>query len=425
MKLLSRDKMMNYFAKFFLVTICICFFGLYLSKAQNGSTNLLGKRNVITTSVPFLSITPDSRSGGLADAGIALPPDANAPYWNPSKLAYVPNKAGLSVSYTPWLSKLVPDINLSYLSGYYKIDELSAGGISLRYFSLGDIQFRDKNGNELTQFRPTEFSLGLSYGRKLSDNLSLGISLRGIRSNLAGNTPTAGGTETKPGHAISGDISAYWNNDIDLFNLPAELAFGLNMRNVGSKITYTTEAERDFIPMNLGLGSYLNFNLDQYNEIALLVDFNKLLVPTPPEYATDSDGNPVYVNNGNGRRLKVRSGYRPDVSVTQGLVQSFYDAPGGFQEERREIKPSIGVEYWYDEQFSIRAGYFFEHENKGDRKYATVGAGLRYNLLGVDVSYLIPTESEPGTSPLANTIRISLSLDLDPKKLSGENEDDS
>lgn len=418
--------MRNKFLKIGALTSIFTFLGLASAFAQNSNSNLLGQRNVITTSVPFLSITPDARSGGLADAGIALPPDANTPYWNPSKLAFVPHQSELSVSYTPWLQELVPDINLSYLSGYYRIDDLSAVGLSLRYFSLGDIQFRDRNGNELQQFRPTEFALGGSYGRKLSEEFSVGLSLRYIRSNLAGNTPTSGGAETQPGNAVSGDISAYWrNDDLELFNTEAELALGANIRNVGSKITYTDESERDFIPMNLGIGSYLNFKLDEYNEIALLVDFNKLLVPTPPEYATDSNGNPVYVdpNNNGNRQLKVRSGHNPDVSVIQGLTQSFYDAPGGFSEELKEVKPSVGIEYWYDEQFSVRTGYFYEDYTKGDRQYLTVGAGLRYNVLALDLAYLVPTNNDIAntTSPLANTIRISLSLQLD----SNEEESDS
>ena len=401
--------------KILSILLVSAIFTVNVSKGQsNTNYNLLGKRNVITTAVPFLSITPDARSGGMADAGIALPPDGNTNYWNPSKLAFVENDAELSVSYTPWLQNLgIPDINLSYLSGYYRIDKLSSFGISLRYFSLGDIQFTDENGHDLREFRPTEFALGGSYGRKLSDQFSVGLSLRYIRSNLAGNTPTAGGTETQPGNAISGDISGYYNNEIELFNTETDLGIGVNLRNIGSKITYTNEAERDFIPINFGLGSYLNFKLDEYNELAVLVDFNKLLVPTPPRYVTDSFGNPVYNQSGN---LKVRDGYHSDVPVMQGVIQSFYDAPGSFKEELREIKPSIGLEYWYDEQFALRTGYFYEHEQKGDRQYLTVGAGIRYNVLGLDVAYLISTNNEPGeTSPLANTIRISLSLELNSK----------
>lgn len=413
--------MIKLVTKVFGIAICLSFLGLGQAWAQNNnSTNLVGQRNVITTSVPFLSITPDSRSGALGDAGIALPPDANTPYWNPSKLAFVPNKSEISVSYTPWLSALVPDINLSYLSGYYRIDDLSAASLSLRYFSLGDIQFTDQRGNNLREFRPNELALAGSYGRKLSDQFSIGLSLRYIRSNLTGGTPTAGGgSNPQPGNAVSGDISGYYNNEIEIFNTTADLSFGLNMRNVGSKITYTNEAQRDFIPMNLGIGTYLNFHLDQYNEIAIMADFNKLLVPTPPEYATDSNGQVITKSNTNNTNdeanFVVSKGQNPNVSVIQGITQSFSDAPGGFQEEMREIKPSIGVEYWYDDQFSLRTGYFYEHENKGDRQYLTVGAGLRYNVLGIDVSYLVPTNNQTGnaTSPLSNTIRISLSLQLD------------
>ncbi len=407
--------------KVFWITICLSFFGVSQIWAQNNPrTNLAGQRNVITTSVPFLSITPDSRSGALGDAGIALPPDANTPYWNPSKLAFVPNKSEISVSYTPWLSALVPDINLSYLSGYYRIDDLSAVSLSLRYFSLGDIQFTDRQGNDLREFRPNELALSSSYGRKLSDAFSVGLSLRYIHSNLTGGTPTQqGGSNPQPGNAVSGDISGYYNDEIDIFNTTADLSFGLNMRNVGSKITYTDEAQRDFIPMNLGLGTYLNIHLDQYNEIAIMADFNKLLVPTPPEFAVDSNGQRITKDNADNdndpANFVISQGQNPNVSVIQGLTQSFSDAPGGFQEEMREIKPSIGVEYWYDDQFALRTGYFYEHENKGDRQYLTVGAGLRYNILGIDIAYLVPTNNQTGntTSPLSNTLRLSLSLELD------------
>jgi len=405
---------MKKFALYVLMVVGIA--ALMMSNA-NAQPTITGKRNVITTSVPFLSITPDSRSGGLGDAGIALPPDANTPYWNSSKLAFVKHNSEISASYTPWLSNLVPDINLSYLSGYYKIDDLSAAGMSMRYFSLGDIQFTDESGNNLKEFRPTEFAIAGSYGRKLSAQFSIGLSLRYIRSNLAGNTPTGGGTETQPGNAVSGDISAYWTNkDLELFNVPVALSLGANIRNVGSKITYTDESERDFIPMNLGIGSYINFQVDEYNEIALLLDFNKLLVPTPPEYIADS----FISGTQNNQQLAIRRGYSPNVSVMKGVTQSFYDAPGGFSEEMKEIKPSIGVEYWYDEQFSLRTGFFYEHEDKGDRQYLTLGAGLRYNVLGVDVAYLVPTQADTDTSPLANTIRISLSLQLDSQQTEGE-----
>lgn len=381
---------------------------LFPTHSQAQQTGISG-RNTITSAVPFLNIVPDTRSGGMADAGIAIPADANTTFHNPSKLAFMEHDIGGSISYTPWLRQLVPDMNLSYLSGYKRIDDLSTFGVSMRYFSMGDIQFTDQNGQELGQFRPYEFAVSGSYGRKLSDQFSVGLSLRYIHSNLAGNQSVGQGTQTQPGNAVSGDISAYWKNDgIELLGKEADIAFGANMRNIGSKVTYTDETDEDFIPMNLGLGSYVNFHIDEYNEIALVVDFNKLLVPTPPEYARDSNGR---LNTGPNNNLIVERGIKSDVPVMQGLIQSFYDAPGGFEEEMREIKPSIGVEYWYDQQFALRTGYFYEHETKGNRQFLTLGAGIRYSKLGLDFSYLVPTNASrrPGNnSPLQNTIRLTL-----------------
>lgn len=382
--------------------VMVFFLGLsQVAEAQN--FDLSGRRNVITTAVPFLGISPDARTGGMAGTGVAMPPDGTAPYWNPATLGNLQHSGEISASHTPWLRNLnIPDISLNYLSGYYRIDDRSGIGGGLRYFSLGDIQFTDRNGNELREFRPTEFALSGSYGRKLSDNFSVGVSLRYIRSNLAGNTPTGGGTETQAGNAVSGDIAAYYNNDIELFNTEAELAFGGNMRNLGSQISYNNTQGGDFIPMKLKLGSYLNFKLDEYNELAVLVDFRKLLVPTPQrvDSGTGIIGGPVNINDN-------------DQSVIEGAINSFSDAPGGFSEEMKEIKPSLGLEYWYDQQFALRAGYFHESEKKGDRKYITLGAGIRYNVLTMDFSYLISANGEPNqSSPLANTIRISLGLQL-------------
>lgn len=387
--------------------------GIPVAEAQQ-NFSLSGRRNVITTAVPFLGIAPDAHGGGMAGTGVAKPPTANAPYWNPASLGNVENDGELSASYTPWLQNLgIPDISLNYLSGYYRIDDLSAVGGSLRYFSLGDIQFTDANGRELRNFRPNEFALSASYGRQLSEVFSVGVSLRYIRSNLSGNTPTSGGQETQPGNAVSGDIAAYYSNDIELFDKEAELAFGANMRNLGSKISYTETQGGDFIPMKLKLGSYLNFKLDEYNELAILADFSKLLVPTPQVIDSSNVSSSSGVTPGGGNLNR-------DQSVIEGAVNSFSDAPGGFSEEMQEIKPSLGLEYWYDEQFALRAGYFYEAEKKGDRKYLTLGAGIRYNVLALDFSYLISANGEPNqNSPLAETIRISLGLKLNSSEKEG------
>jgi hypothetical protein len=380
--------------------------------AQN---NLDGRRNVITTSVPFLMITPDSRSGALGDAGVALPSDANSIHWNPAKLAFAEDKVGLTLSYVPWLKALVPDINLSYLSGYTRIDEMSTFGASLRYFSLGDIQFTNDQGEYMGDFRPYEMALDAAYARKLSETFSLGLALRLIYSNLAGNTPLTNGTETRPGIAFSGDVSAYWRPEpVELDGKELDIALGLNMSNLGSKITYTVETDRDFIPMNLRLGSYFNYHIDQYNQLALTFDLNKLLVPTTPIYDPDSTTADGWV---------VRAGRNPDVPIMQGLIQSFYDAPGVLRsdssrsvlrEELREINPAFGLEYWYDNMVAARVGYFYEHETKGNRQYLTLGIGLKYNILNLDVSYLIPTNNKTAsqTSPLENTVRFTLLFNI-------------
>jgi hypothetical protein len=378
---------------------------VFLSGTNNKlvAQSALDGRNVVTTAVPFLMITTDSRSGALGDAGVALPADANSIHWNPAKLAFVDQEVGLSLSYVPWLRALVPDINLSYLSGFKRIDDMSAFGASLRYFSLGDINFTDENGSSLGSHRPYELALDGAYSRKLSEKFSLGLSLRFIYSDLTSSIKLGNGIETKPGIAFAGDLAAFWKLDpIEVNGKRMDINFGINMSNVGSKITYTDETDRDFIPANLRLGSYFNYHIDEYNQIALTFDINKLLVPTPPEYDTGQ-----LDNNGN---FKIRSGKNPEVGVIQGLFQSFSDAPGGSKEEFREINPSVGIEYWYNKQFAGRAGYFYEHETKGNRKYFTLGIGLKYNILNIDVSYLIPTASKTAnqTSPLENTLRFSL-----------------
>jgi hypothetical protein len=384
---------------------------------QNDRYNLDGRRNVVSTAVPFLMITPDSRSGALADAGVALPADANSIHWNAARLAFVTEKTGLSISYVPWLRSLVPDINLSYLSGYIKIDNLSTFGMSLRYFSLGDITFTNDKGETLMEnYRPYELAIDGAYARKLSENFAIGIALRFIYSNLTGGTPVNGSTPTKPGKAFEGDLSGlYKAKDFKLFKKDVNWNLGFNLSNIGSKITYTDETQRDFVPINLRLGTYFNCHIDNYNELALLFDLNKLLVPTAPIYQVDSNGNSLIDPQGN---LVIYKGKNPDQPVIEGMVQSFYDAPGGFKEEIREINPSVALEYWYNKQFAARAGYFYEHPTKGNRQYVTIGLGVKYNILNLDVSYLIPTSAKTASSasPLQNTLRFSLIFNFGKEK---------
>lgn len=374
----------------------------------NGSgNNWIGQddANTITTAVPLLLISPDSRASGMGDAGVATSPDANSMHWNPAKYAFIDKEMGFSVSYTPWLSKLVNDINLAYITGFMRADEYQTFAFSLLYFSLGNITFTDINGSTIRNFDPKEFSVDLAYARKFSDVISASIAGRFIYSNLTGNLEV-NGSETHPGIVGSADVSVYYQNDIVLSGYDSKMAFGLNISNLGGKIGYSEE-NKVFIPMNMRLGGALTMDIDEYNSISFTSDLNKLLVPTPPEYMI-VDGQEV-----------VEYGKSPEVAVPVAIFQSFSDAPGiwrsdstrsVFKEEMREINLSIGAEYWYAKQFAIRAGYFHEHATKGNRKFFTFGIGLKMNVFGLDVSYLIPTIQH---HPLENTLRFTLLFDVE------------
>ncbi|HYG15974.1 MAG TPA: type IX secretion system outer membrane channel protein PorV [Bacteroidia bacterium] len=378
--------------------------------AQGQFTN----RTVITTTVPFLLISTDARSGAMGDAGVALTPDANATHWNPSKFAFVKDRGGVSTSITPWLRQLVNDVNFAYLSGYGRINKRSTFAASLRYFSLGQINFTDIQGNSLGTFNPNEFAVDGSYATQLSRYFSIGVSLRFIYSNLTGGLQGSGAT-ANAGTAGAGDISAYYTRSTKVEGKKLDYAFGANISNIGNKITYTTTAHRQFIPTNLKIGGYANYYADEHNEIGFLLDFNKLLIPSNPEYQRDSTGRAVLGANGQPVILKGRD---PNVPVIQGIMQSFYDAPNGFREELQEINISAGFEYWYDKTFAARAGFFYEHPDKGDRKYLTFGLGIRYKLFGVDAAYLAPIQRR---HPLQNTLRFTLHFNLDAFK-SSENQ---
>ncbi len=358
---------------------------------------LTGGLNTITTAVPFLLIAPDSKAGAMGDVGVATTPDANSLHWNPAKYAFVEDDMGFAVSYVPWLRALVPDINLSYLSGYRKLNENEAIAMELRYFSLGDITFTNIVGDVIGQYKPSEFALGTAYSRKLSDNFSLAISGRYIYSNLTGGQ-SAGEIPTVAGQSIAADVAGYYQSSIRIGMQDVDLAIGGNISNIGNKISYTETAVRDFIPINLRLGTALGTDFDDYNKMSFAFDINKLLVPTPPQYAIDGE---------------IVAGKSPDVSVVSGIFQSFGDAPGGFSEEMREINYSVGTEYWYADQFAIRAGYFFEHDTKGGRKFFTFGSGIKYNVFALDFSYLInASRAINGNNPLANTMRFTLVFDF-------------
>ena len=378
------------------VTLCSDAFSQNVSGVDEiGRDNL----NTITTAVPFLLISPDSRAGGMGDVGVATSPDANSLHWNPAKFAFVEDEVGFAVSYVPWLRALVPDINLSYLAGYKKLNKNEAIAMELRYFTLGDITFTDVIGNNLGQYKPSEFAIGSAYSRKLSDQFSLAISGRYIYSNLTGGQ-SAGGITTNAGQSVAADVAGYFRKEIRIAKKDMELALGANVSNIGNKVRYTETSTRDFIPINLRLGTALNADLDEYNKISFAFDINKLLVPTPPIYNDSIDG-------------QIDFGQDPNVSVVSGIFQSFGDAPGGFSEEMREINFSVGTEYWYDDQFAVRAGYFNEHNTKGGRKFFTFGSGVKYNVFALDFSYLInASRAINGNNPLANTMRFTLIFDF-------------
>ena len=396
--------------KYLFSSVLVFSLAVTFLQGQNGGgptyeQTLGGDRlNTITTAVPFLMIAPDARAGALGDAGVSSSPDVNSMHWNPAKYAFIEQDFGMSMNYTPWLRSLIDDINFSNLSGFYRIDELQTVAASLKYFSLGEIMFTGEGGQELGTVRPNEFSIDVAYSRMLGEHISGAVAARYIYSNLT-QGQFVSNYETKPGRAFAADVAVYYQRQLD-WDTPTRFAAGLNISNIGNKISYTDEHNANFIPINLRIGPSLTFDIDQYNSIAVMLDFNKLLVPTPPIYARDENGQPIIGDDG---ELVIESGKDPNRSVVAGMFGSFSDAPGGFQEELREISYAAGLEYWYDQQFAIRGGYFHEHETKGNRKYFTLGLGLKYNVFGIDFSYIIPLAQR---SPLENVLRFSLQFDF-------------
>ena len=352
--------------------------------------------NTVVSAVPFLRINPDARGGAMGDAGVALTGDANAIHYNASRLAFAEEDLSVGATYTPWLQALgLNDVYMGYVAGYKKLDDLQAIGASLRYFSLGDIQYTDVNGTDTGTGKPNEFEVALAYSRKLSDRFSASVTGKYINSNLAAGQEVFGQT-LQAGQAFAGDIGiTYRNDDIGSGRgLDNSFAFGAAITNVGNKITYTQDTVRDFLPANLALGVAYTFAFDEFNKLTLTTDLNKLLVPTPCD----------------GTDVNCDQNAREDQSPIAGITSSFSDAPGGFGEELRELTFSVGAEYWYAEQFAVRAGYFHEDQTKGGRRYLTAGLGLKYNIFGLNFSYLVPTSSQ--RNPLDNTLRFSLLFDF-------------
>ncbi len=375
--------------------------GLILFTVFLAANSLLGQvlvgqdstNRVITTAVPFLTITPDARAGGMGDTGVATSPDVNAIHWNPSKLVFLEDKSGFSMSYTPWLGKIINDMFITHLSGYYKITREQAVAVSMRYFDLGEIFFTDEQNVALGEFNPREFTFDAGYSRMLTENFSIGVVLKYIHSNLTGSF-SSGGVDARPGSSVAGDVGIYYKKDLLGSGKESNIAFGAHISNIGGKLTYSDEANKDFLPANLRLGTAYTTQLDPFNSLTFALDLNKLLVPSPP------------VRDDNGNIIRGRD---PERSMLSGVFGSFSDAPDGFSEELQEFMLSLGAEYWYNNSFAARAGYFMENSIKGNRKYLTVGVGMRYQIFGIDFAYLVPSQQE---HPLAETLRFSIMMNF-------------
>ncbi|MCS6904936.1 MAG: type IX secretion system outer membrane channel protein PorV [Bacteroidia bacterium] len=378
--------------------LCICIG--FLQGGYGQQRNTVGQIRAITTAVPFLSITPNSWSGALGEAGVAFIDDANALYMNPSVLAFTPYKFGFSINYTPWLRNIVPDINHAFVPFYYSFgDKGGVAGISLTYFSLGEIDFRDGRSNYIGSSNPNEFAISASYARKITDIVSAGVSLRYIHSQLVGSGASVG-MPIQDGQSVAGDVNFFMTKDFKFRNqLDMNFSWGFNITNIGAKMNYSDlSAQKDFLPTNLKIGYALTAKIDEHNSLSLVNDFNKLLVPTP---------NPADPTN----KWK-------DKDVMSGIFGSFGDAPGGFGEELSEITTSLGLEYWYNLRpnerfFAARAGYFYEDPNKGNRKFITLGAGLRFNIFSIDFAFLAPLSQN---HPLQNTLRFSIGFNFSSNK---------
>lgn len=388
---------MSHHLKFRVISILFLSSIGLIAVGQSLPTGQEVRYNPISTAVPFLTITPDSRHGAMGDVGVATSPDANSQYLNPSKYAFTEGKFGFSLSYTPWLRELVNDINLAYMAGYYRLNKNEVIASSLRFFSMGDITLTGQDQTTIGTVSPSEFAFDVSYSRKLSDRLSGGVAMRYIRSDLSGGI----GAETyTAGNAWATDVSFYYFNKWGGTGDSRSIAAGINFSNIGGKISYDEGQNKEFLPANMRLGTTFTNEIDDFNSFSVSLDFNKLLVPTPKTQITYSSTGEVVVLPDN----------TSNQSVISSIFGSFSDAPGGLKEELQEFTISTGAEYWYNKQFALRAGYFYEAQNKGNRKFFTAGVGVKMNVAAIDFSYVIPVQRN---NPLANTIRFTVLFDVD------------
>ena len=394
---------------FFLVAVMVVLGTESFAQSNHIGQSFDHNPNVITTAVPFVSISPDARGGSMGDCGVSSEADVYSMHYNPAKYTFLEQNMSVGLGYSPWLRNLVPDMNLAYLAFATKLTKESALASTLRYFSCGEITFRDATGSSLGVYKPNEWALDVTYSRMLTDYLSGAVAGRFIYSNL-----TQGINDgSTVGWSVAADVAVYYKRPVEWFSssgMDADFAWGVCINNIGSKVSYNNQSvDKDFIPTTLRFGPSLKLELDDYNTLSFMVDVTKLLVPTSPTIRNDS----------------IIYGYSDDVSVPVGIIQSFFDAPGysfddygdrigkgPFYEELCEYNWGLGAEYWYNKVFAFRAGYFHEAAMKGNRKYVTLGAALKYNVFGLDISYLVPVNGTPGTNPLENTLRFNLTLDL-------------
>lgn len=381
--------------KSFALIVCLLAVSLILNAQVDD--NKIDQFSPINTAVPSLSIAPDARGGGMGDNGAATTPDVASQYWNPAKYAFQYSKAGVSLAYTPWLRKLVNDVALAYLSGFYKIgdNDLQAIGASVRYFSLGNVPTYDYGGMHQMDLNPYELAVDLSYSRKLSESFSMAVALRYIHADMG-----AGDQDMQADGAVAADIAGYMEKYVVLGSSESLWSFGFNISNIGNKISYDGGTTNQFIPTNLKIGTGLLYPLDDYNRIGFYLDLNKYLVPSEPVRGSDETE----------ETFEQRVSDYNSLSPITGIFKSFNDAPGGFSEELKEVNLSLGVEYSYNDQFFVRGGYFYENKLKGNRQYASLGVGFRMNVFQLDAAYLISTAQ---TNPLDQTLRFTLSFDMD------------